>query len=92
MAVRKQTVSFTDAAFAFARDLVEQGDYPNVSAAVSGELAVARRIREAEKAMLQVELERRLALPVESWDQVDSPEEITAGARRYLDSLDIPEG
>lgn len=91
MTVHKQTVSFTDAAFAFARDLVEQGDYPNVSAAVSGELAVARRVREAEKAMLQVELERRIALPADKWVRVDSVEDITAGARHHLDSLDLPE-
>ena len=42
MGVHKQSVSFTEAAFAYARELVERGDYPNVSAAVSGELARAR--------------------------------------------------
>ena len=41
MGVHKQSVSFTDAAFAFARELVESGEYPNISAAVSGELARA---------------------------------------------------
>lgn len=41
MGVHKQSVSFTEAAFAYARELVERGDYPNVSAAVSGELARA---------------------------------------------------
>jgi Arc/MetJ-type ribon-helix-helix transcriptional regulator len=30
MGVHKQSVSFTDAAFDFARELVESGEYPNV--------------------------------------------------------------
>jgi Arc/MetJ-type ribon-helix-helix transcriptional regulator len=42
MGVHKQSVSFTDAAFDFARELVESGEYPNISAAVSGEMARAR--------------------------------------------------
>jgi len=37
MGVHKQSVSFTDSAFAFARELVESGEYPTISAAVSGE-------------------------------------------------------
>lgn len=32
MGVHKQTVSFTDTAFDFARELVESGKYPNISA------------------------------------------------------------
>ena len=39
MGVQKQSVSFTEAAFAYARELVDQGEYPTISAAVSGELA-----------------------------------------------------
>lgn len=34
MAVHKQSVSFTESAFAFVRQLVEEGEYANVSAAV----------------------------------------------------------
>ena len=41
MGVHKQSVSFTDSAFNFARELVESGEYPNISAAVSGEMARA---------------------------------------------------
>lgn len=91
MGVHKQTVSFTEQAFAFAHSLVEQGDYPNVSAAVSGELAVARRVREAESAILQAELTRRLSLPIDQWVKVESADDITAEAIEYLNSLDIPE-
>lgn len=39
MGLRKQSVSFTDTAFDLARELVETGEYPNASAAISGELA-----------------------------------------------------
>lgn len=55
MGVHKQSVSFTDAAFAFARELVESGEYPNISAAVSGELARARTLRDRERTLLEVE-------------------------------------
>ena len=42
MSVHKQSVSFTEQAFAHVQALVDAGEYPNVSAAVSGELARAR--------------------------------------------------
>ena len=61
MTVHKQSVSFTDAAFAFARELVEAGEYPNVSAAVSGEMARAKAARERERTLLEAEVQRRLA-------------------------------
>ena len=52
MSVQKQSVSFTDTAFAFAKELVEAGEYPNVSAAVSGELVKAKAGRERERLVL----------------------------------------
>lgn len=64
MTVHK-SVSFTDAAFAFARELVEAGEYPNVSAAVSGEMARAKAAR--ERTLLEAEVQRRLALPPDQW-------------------------
>ena len=45
MSVQKQSVSFTDTAIAFAKELVEAGEYPTVSAAVSGELRQHARPR-----------------------------------------------
>ena len=51
MGVHKQSVSFSDTAFAFARELVESGEYPNISAAVSGEMARARAARERERVL-----------------------------------------
>ena len=63
MGVHKQSVSFTDAAFNFARELVESGEYPNISAAVSGEMARARAARERERLLFEAEVQRRLALP-----------------------------
>jgi len=84
MGVQKQSVSFTDAAFAFARELVEAGEYPNVSAAVSGELAKAKAEREREQSLLEVELKRRLALPLDQWEPVGEGGSLTDGARQHL--------
>lgn len=84
MAVHKQSVSFTEAAFAFARELVDQGEYPNVSAAVSGELARAKAARERERTLLDAEVERRLRLPLDRWEPVGALDEVTRGARAHL--------
>jgi antitoxin ParD1/3/4 len=84
MSVHKQSVSFTDAAFAFARDLVDAGEYPNVSAAVSGELARAKASRERDRALFEAELQRRLALPPDQWDPVATLDSFTSKAREHL--------
>lgn len=84
MSVHKQSVSFTDAAFAYARDLVEAGEYPNVSAAVSGELARAKASRGRDRALLEAEVQRRLAVPVDQWEPVADLDTFTAGARAHL--------
>jgi antitoxin ParD1/3/4 len=88
MGVHKQSVSFTDAAFAYAKALVERGDYPNVSAAVSGELARARAMREREQALLEAEVMRRIALPPDRWEPVGSLDEVTAGAFARIAELE----
>lgn len=84
MGVHKQSVSFTEAAFAFARELVDQGEYPNVSAAVSGELARAKAVRERDRTLLDAEVERRLRLPLSRWEPVGALDGVTRGARAYL--------
>ena len=84
MSVHKQSVSFTDAAFNFARELVESGEYPNISAAVSGEMARARAARERERLIFEAEVQRRLALPLDAWEPVRTGESITSGARAQL--------
>ena len=84
MGVHKQSVSFTEAAFAYARELVDRGDYPNVSAAVSGELARARAARGREQALLEAEVRRRLKLPPDQWEPVAGVEDFTADARAFL--------
>jgi len=81
MTAHKQSISFTEQAFAHVQALVDAGEYPNVSAAVSGELARARVARLREDALWQAEVERRLALPVEQWEAVDS---LTSEARDEL--------
>jgi hypothetical protein len=45
MGVHKQLVSFSEDAYAFAKELVESGEYPTVSDAVSGELERAKELR-----------------------------------------------
>ena len=87
MSVQKQSVSFTETAYDFAKELVEAGEYPNVSAAVSGELAKAKAERQRERAILEAELERRLSLPLEQWEPVGDVSDVTAGARAHLAAM-----
>ncbi len=87
MSVQKQTVSFTDTAYAFAKELVEAGEYPNMSAAVSGELAKAKAERQREQSILVAELERRLSLPLDQWEPVGEASQVTAGARAHLAAI-----
>ena len=87
MGVQKQSVSFTDAAYSYAKELVEAGEYPNVSAAVSGELAKAKADRDRERSLLEAELERRLSLPVDQWEPLGDVTGVTAGARAHLDAM-----
>ena len=87
MSVQKQSVSFTETAYTFARELVEAGEYPNVSAAVSGELAKAKAERDREQSLLEAELKRRMALPLDQWEPVGKATDVTAGARAHLASM-----
>ena len=84
MGVHKQSVSFSDTAFAFARELVESGEYPNISAAVSGEMARARSTRERERVLFEVEVQRRLTLPLEAWEPIGAGNSLTSDARAHL--------
>jgi Arc/MetJ-type ribon-helix-helix transcriptional regulator len=87
MGVQKQSVSFTDAAYSYAKELVEAGEYPNVSAAVSGELAKAKADRDRERSLLEAEMQRRLSLPVDQWEPFGNVVNVTAGARAHLDAM-----
>ena len=87
MSVQKQSVSFTETAYTFARELVEAGEYPNVSAAVSGELAKAKAERDREHSLLEAELKRRMALPLDQWEPVGKSTDVTAGARAHLAAM-----
>jgi antitoxin ParD1/3/4 len=84
MGVHKQSVSFTDTAFAFARELVESGEYPNISATVSGEMVRARAVRERERGLFEIEVQRRLALPLDAWEPMAAADSFTADARAHL--------
>jgi hypothetical protein len=87
MTARKQTVSFTEPAFAYAQSLVEAGEYASISAAVSGEMVRAKAAREAQAALLAAEVERRLALPVDQWEPVGELSDVTGEARARLAGL-----
>jgi Arc/MetJ-type ribon-helix-helix transcriptional regulator len=87
MSVQKQSVSFTETACTFARERVEAGEYPNVSAAVSGELAKAKAERDHERFLFEAELERRLSLPLDPWDPVGEACDVTAGGRTHLAAM-----
>ncbi len=67
MPVKKASVSFTDPAFDFAQSLVDRGEYPTISAAVSGELIRARDRREEYQRLLEAEILRRSELPDDQW-------------------------
>ena len=84
MGVHKQSVSFSDTAFAFARELVESGEYPNISAAVSGEMTRARVARDRERVLFEVEVQRRLTLPPEAWEPIGAGNRLTSDARAHL--------
>ena len=88
MGVQKQSVSFTDAAYAYAKDLVARGDYPTISAAVSGELARARTSREREQAILAAEVRRRLEVPLDQWVPLGNFDDLTASAFARIDALE----
>ncbi len=90
MGVHKQSISFTDAAFNFASELVESGEYPNISAAVSGEMARARAARERERLLFEAEVQRRLALPLDAWEPILAGESIMSGARVHLTKFKKP--
>jgi antitoxin ParD1/3/4 len=87
MTARKQTVSFTEPAFAYAQTLVDAGEYPSISAAVSGEMVRAKAAREAQATLLAAEVERRLALPIDRWEPLGELSEVTAEARERLAGL-----
>ena len=84
MGVHKQRVSFTDTAFAFARELVESGAYPNISAVVTGELARARTARERERWRFEAEVRRRLALQPDASEPIAATATFTTDARAHL--------
>lgn len=88
MGAQKQSVSFTEAAYAYARQLVDQGEYPTISAAVSGELARARVARARDAALLEAEVRRRLELPLDQWVPVVSLDDLTASALARVETLE----
>lgn len=73
MGVHKQSVSFTDKAFDFARELIE-----------TGELARAKAGRERDRAFFEAEVQCRLTLPLDRWEAVGNMDGLTTDARAHL--------
>jgi antitoxin ParD1/3/4 len=86
MGVHKQSVDFSEDAYAFARELVESGEYASVSEAVSGELERAKELRAWRQVALEAEVLRRLELPVEEWRR-GTVDDLMREARDYLETL-----
>ena len=63
----KQTTSYTDEAFAYAKALVDDGEFGSVSAAASAALLHMKRAREAEARLLEAEVLRRSQLPPDQY-------------------------
>ena len=63
----KQTTSYTDEAFAFARELVEGGEFGSISAAASAALLHMKRARDAEARLFEAEVLRRAQLPADQY-------------------------
>ena len=87
MPARRQSISFSDDAFDYARALVDAGEYPTISAAVSGELVRAKADRERDAELFAAEVERRLALPADQWSPLGELGEVTRDARERLAKL-----
>ena len=84
----KQTTSYTDQAFAHVQSLVETGEFPTISAAVSGVLVRDKERREQAALLLKAELDRRMALPADQWDDWkpgDVMQELEADLARLRD-------
>jgi len=92
MGVKKQGTSFTDADCDFAREIAENGEYPNVSAEMSGELARAKTGGDKARALFEAEMKRRLALPLDRWEPVGELDCLTADARAHLAARAHPGG
>jgi Arc/MetJ-type ribon-helix-helix transcriptional regulator len=80
-------IDVTDAALAYASDLVDRGEYPNVGAAISGELQRARSSREQQAAVLEAEVERRLDLPLDDWEAVEDDADFVSPGHDRLAEL-----
>ena len=84
---KKQSVSFTHTAYSYAQELVEAGEYPTLSAAVTGELVKAKASRDRERSLFEAEVQRRRALPPDQWEPLGDIADVTSGARAHLETL-----
>lgn len=92
MDAQKKSFNFADTDFDSAREIAESKEYPNVSAAVSGELAQAKTGGDKARARFKAEMKRRLALPLDRWEPVGELDRLTSDARAQLAARANPGG
>lgn len=90
--MNKRSVSLEADTVDYAAELVARGDYPSISAAIVGEVAVARALREDGSAELVGRLRERLSLPPEAWAEVASLDDLMRSALSHIDQLEREAG
>jgi antitoxin ParD1/3/4 len=70
MTTSGESINLTEAALAFARELVETGQYPDISTAVSEEMIKARGARQHEQAPHIAGLKVRRIASWDAWEPV----------------------
>ena len=70
MAASEQSIRLTDAALAFARELVEGGEYPDIATAVSEEMIKARGSREREQVLPKSEFQHLRTAFWDTWEPI----------------------
>jgi antitoxin ParD1/3/4 len=81
VASSEQSINLTEAAIAFARELVETGQYPDIATAVSEEMIKARGAREHEHALHRAETQLRRTAYWDTWEPVSVIDRFPASDR-----------
>jgi antitoxin ParD1/3/4 len=81
VAFSEQRINLTEAALAFARELVETGQYPDLTTAVSEEMIKARGAREHEHARHRAETQLRRTVYWDTWEPVSVTDRFPASDR-----------
>jgi hypothetical protein len=81
VAFSDQSINLTEEALAFARELVETGQHPDIATAVSQEMIKARDAREREQALQRADTHPRRTAYWDSWEPVSVTDSFPASDR-----------